>query len=92
MQKEGNNFEWTVECATSFDQRKQLLTISPELRIENLDKDFLACTDAYKEGLNWVLMQEGQVVCYESQMLNEHEKNYVTHDLELAAIIHALKI
>ena len=36
-------------------------------------------------------MQEGQVVCYESQKLNEHKKNYLTHDLELAAIIHALR-
>jgi len=37
-------------------------------------------------------MQEGQVVCYESRKLNEHEHNYVTHDLELATIIHALKM
>jgi len=37
-------------------------------------------------------MQEGQVVCYESRKLNEHEKNYLTHDLELPTIIHALKM
>jgi len=37
-------------------------------------------------------MQEGQVVCYESRKLNEHKRNYVTHDLELATIIHALKM
>ena len=37
-------------------------------------------------------MQEGQVVCNESQKLHEHEKNYPTHDLELAMIIHALKM
>jgi hypothetical protein len=37
-------------------------------------------------------MQEGRVICYESQKLNEHEVNYVTHDLELAAIVHALKM
>ena len=37
-------------------------------------------------------MQKGQVVCYESRKLNEHEQNYVTHDLELATIIHALKM
>ena len=36
-------------------------------------------------------MQEGQDVCYESRKLNEHEKKYLTHDLELAKIIHALK-
>jgi hypothetical protein len=37
-------------------------------------------------------MQEGQVICYESRKLNEHEKKYVTHDLELATIMHALKM
>ena len=37
-------------------------------------------------------MQNGQVICYESQKLNEHEKNYLTHDIELAVIIHALKM
>jgi len=37
-------------------------------------------------------MKEGQVVCYESRKLNEHEKNYVTHDLELGLIIHDLKM
>jgi len=37
-------------------------------------------------------MQEGHVLCYESRKINEHEQNYVTHDLELEAIIHAFKI
>jgi ribonuclease HI len=49
------------------------------------------CTDACKEGLGGVLSQEGFVVCYESRKLKEHEKNYATHDLELAAIVHALR-
>ena len=46
----------------------------------------------HKEGLRGVLMQEGHVIFYESIKLNEHEINYVTHDLELAAIVHALKM
>ena len=50
------------------------------------------CIDAYKECLGGVLMQKGSVICYESRKLNEHEVNYVTHDLELAAIVHALKM
>jgi hypothetical protein len=62
------------------------------LKIANLEVDFLMCTDACKEGLRGVLMQEGSVICYESQKLNEHEVNYVTHDLELAAIVHSLKM
>lgn len=52
----------------------------------------MVCTDACKRGLSGVLIQEGKVVCYESQKLNEHKKNYVIHDLELAMIIYALKM
>jgi hypothetical protein len=62
------------------------------LKIVDLNKDFLVCTYACKEGLGGVLMQEGHVICYESRKLNEHEVNYVTHDMELATIVHALKM
>jgi hypothetical protein len=62
------------------------------LKIVDPEADFLMCIDAYKEGLEGVLMQGGSVVCYESRKLNEHEVNYVTHDLELAAIVYALKM
>ena len=37
-------------------------------------------------------MQDNHLICYESRKLKEHEKNYATHDLELAAIVHALKM
>jgi hypothetical protein len=50
------------------------------------------CINAYKEGFKGVLMKEGHVIFYESIKLNEHEVNYVTHDMELAAIVHALKM
>jgi hypothetical protein len=71
---------------------KYLLTNAPVLKIADPNKDFLFCTYAYKEGLGGVLMQEGHVIFYESKKLNEHEVNYVTHDMELAAIVHALKM
>jgi hypothetical protein len=71
---------------------KHLLTNAPVLKIADPEKDFLVCIDACKEGINGVLMQEGQVISYESQKLNEHEQKYVTHDLELATIVHALKM
>jgi hypothetical protein len=62
------------------------------LKITDLEDDFLVYTDACKEGIEGVLMQEGSVIFYESKKLNEHEVNYVTHDLELASILHALKM
>jgi hypothetical protein len=70
---------------------KQLLTSAPILKIVDPNKDYVVCTYACKEGLGGVLSQEGFVVCYESKKLKEHEKNYATHDLELAAIVHALR-
>ena len=48
--------------------------------------------DARKEGLGGVLLQNYYVICYESQKLKEHDMNYPTHDLELATIIHSLKM
>ena len=49
-------------------------------------------SDASLNGLGCVLMQEGKVVAYASRQLKPHEKNYPTHDLELAKIVFALKI
>ena len=70
---------------------KQLLTISSILRIADPNEDFIVCIDACKDGLGGVLNQNGFVIFYESRKLKEHERHYATHDLELAAIVHALK-
>ena len=71
---------------------KELLTSAPILKVADPDKDFTVCINASKEELGGVLTQEGHVICYESRKLKEHKRNYVTHDLELAAVIHALKM
>jgi hypothetical protein len=91
LQRKGKKFQWTDECERSFQQLKQLLTSDPILKIDDPSKDYVVCMDACKEGLGGVLSQEGFVVCYESRKLKEHEKNYATHDLELAAVVHALR-
>ena len=54
--------------------------------------DFVVCIDACIKVLGAVLLQDNYVVAYESRKLKDHEKNCATHDLELAAIIHALKM
>jgi hypothetical protein len=92
LQKKGTKFTWTLKCEERFQTLKHLLTHTSMLKMADPEADFLVCTDAYKEGIEGVLMQGGSVVCYESQKLNENEVNYVTHDLELAAIVHALKM
>jgi hypothetical protein len=70
---------------------KQLLTSAAIPRIADPNEYFVVCIDACKEGLEGVLIHNGSVICYESRKLKEHEKNYATHDLELVAIVHALK-
>jgi hypothetical protein len=89
---EGDKIHMDTKCEEIFQTLKHLLTHAPMLKIIDPEADFLVCTDACKEGLGGVLMQGGSVVCYESRKLNEHEVNYVTHDLELASIVHALKM
>jgi hypothetical protein len=64
----------------------------PILKVADPDKDFTVYVDVSKEGLGCVLTQEGHIICYESQKLMENERNYVTHDLELVAIIHTLNM
>ena len=53
-------------------------------------KEFVVCTNASLDGLRAVLMQDGRVIAYESRKLKDHEVNYPTHDLESAAVMHAL--
>jgi hypothetical protein len=92
LQNKGLRFEWNLDCARSFHHLKSLLTSAPILRIVDSDEDFVVCTDACKEGIGGVLSQNGDVVCYESRKLKEHKRLYVTHDLELAAMVHASKM
>jgi hypothetical protein len=70
---------------------KKKLTTTPVLILPDVHKSFLVYCDASYTGLGCVLMQEGKVVAYSSRQLKIHEKNYPTHDLELAAVVHALK-
>ncbi|KAG8473004.1 hypothetical protein CXB51_034923 [Gossypium anomalum] len=85
-------FEWTKECQQSFEELKKLLIEAPVLVQPESGKEFVVYSDASRNGLGCVLMQEGKVVAYASRQLKSHERNYPTHDLELAAIVFALKI
>ena len=84
-------FEWSEKCQASFEKLKEFLTEAPVLTQPTYDKEYVIFSDASLNGLGCVLMQEGKVVAYASRKLKPHEKNYPTHDLELAAIVFALK-
>jgi hypothetical protein len=84
-------FKWTLECQESFKTLKKKLTTAPVLILLHVHKSFSVYYDALYTGLGCVLMQEGRVVAYSSRQLKIHERNYPTHDLELEAVVHALK-
>jgi hypothetical protein len=71
---------------------KKRLTSAPVLILLDITKKFDIYCDASQQGLGCGLMQDGQVVSYASRQLRKHEENYPTHDLELAAVVHALMI
>ncbi|CAA0805957.1 Unknown protein, partial [Striga hermonthica] len=71
---------------------KKRVTSAPVLTIPDPSRSFTIYSDASRQGLGCVLMQDGRVVAYASRQLKPHEQNYPTHDLELAAVVHALKI
>ncbi|KAM1243121.1 hypothetical protein ACFX2G_035413 [Malus domestica] len=85
-------FEWDNNYEQSFQQLKYYLTHAPVLTLPDDSGNFEVYSDASLNGLGCVLIQHGRVIAYASRQLKSHEKNYPTHDLELAAIIFALKI
>jgi hypothetical protein len=93
-------FAWSKKCHANFEELKKRLTTAPVLILLDLSKSFSIYCDASRLGLGCVLMQEGRVVAYASRQLRKHklrqlrnhELNYPTHDLELAVVVHALKI
>ena len=85
-------FVWSDKCQANFDELKKRLTTAPLLILPDLSKNFSIYCDASCLGLGCVLMQEGRVVAYASRQLRKHELNYPTPDLELAAVVYALKI
>jgi hypothetical protein len=90
--KNDTKFDWSSKCNEAFEQLKVLLTTAPVLAQPNIEKPFDVYCDASGSGLRCVLMQEGRVISYASRQLRRHEEHYPTHDLELAAVVHALKI
>ncbi|GKE99981.1 putative reverse transcriptase domain-containing protein, partial [Tanacetum coccineum] len=76
----------------AFQLIKQKLCSAPILALPEGSEDFIIYYDALIKGLGVVLMQKEKVIAYASRQLKFHEKNYTTHDLELGAVVFALKI
>ncbi|GJR17853.1 putative reverse transcriptase domain-containing protein [Tanacetum coccineum] len=85
-------FVWGDKQEAAFQQLKQKLCSAPILALPEGSEDFIAYCDASIKGLGALLMQRDKVIAYASGQLKIHEKNYTTQDLELGAVVFALKI
>ena len=85
-------YDWVDACQRSFEELKGRLTSAPVLALPNERDGFAVYSDASRQGLGCVLMQNDRVIAYASRQLKKHEENYPTHDLELAVVVFALKI
>jgi len=90
--RKDHQFDWSPSCEASFQELKQRLVSAPILTVPKGNEGYVVYSDASRQGLGCVLMQNGKVVAYASRQLKPHELNYPTHDLELAAVIFTLKI
>ncbi|GKA91219.1 putative reverse transcriptase domain-containing protein [Tanacetum coccineum] len=85
-------FEWGEKAEAAFQLLKQKLCSAPILALPEGSENFVVYCDASHKGLGAVLMQREKVIAYVSRQLKVHEKNYTTHDLELGAVVFALKM
>ncbi|KAD4982452.1 hypothetical protein E3N88_19123 [Mikania micrantha] len=92
LTQKGKSYEWGPKQEDAFQNLKHMLCNAPILTLPDGNDDFVVYCDASNQGLGCVLMQRGKVIAYASRQLKIHEKNYTTHDLELGAVIFALKI
>ncbi|KAJ0511433.1 putative nucleotidyltransferase, Ribonuclease H [Helianthus annuus] len=92
LTRKEEKFIWGVEQEKAFQTLKEKLTHAPVLTLPDRVDDMVVYSDASHSGLRCVLMQRGKVIAYASRQLKTHEKKYPMHDLELAAVVFALKI
>ena len=92
MTRKDAKFEWDETQDRAFQTLKECLTHAPILALPEGSEDFVVYSDASRLGLGCVFMQRGKVIAYASRQLKDYERNYPTHDLELAAVVFALKL
>ena len=80
-------FERSEACEKGFQELKDKLTSAPMLTLPEGNEVFVVYCDASRVGLGCVVMQHGEVITYASKQIKVHEKNYPTHDLELAVVV-----
>ncbi|GJW18344.1 putative reverse transcriptase domain-containing protein [Tanacetum coccineum] len=92
LSKKSVKFEWGEKAKAAFQLLKQKLCSAPILALPEGSENFVVYCDASHKGLGAVLMQREKVIAYASRQLKVHEKNYTTYELELGAVVFAMKI
>ncbi|GKF84961.1 putative reverse transcriptase domain-containing protein, partial [Tanacetum coccineum] len=92
LTQKSKTYDWDEEQENAFQTLKDKLCNAIVLALPNGIEDFVVYYDASGLGLGCVLMQRGKLIAYASRQLKIHDKNYTTHDLELGAVVFALKI
>ena len=92
LTQKNQKYVWGEDQEEAFQTLKDKLCNAPILSLPEGVEDFVVYCDASNQGLGCVLMQRDKVIAYASRQLKVHEKNYTTHDLELGAVVFALKI
>ena len=84
-------FEQDNQCEQNFQELKNRLISAPILILPTIRTGYVIFSDALRQDLGCVLMQDSRVIAYASHQLKKHEVNYLTHDLELAFVVFCLK-
>ncbi|GJW07964.1 putative reverse transcriptase domain-containing protein [Tanacetum coccineum] len=92
LTQKNKTYVWGDKKKEAFRILKEKLCNAPVLTLPDGPNNFVVFCDASKQGFGCVLMQRGKVIAYASRQLKTHEKNHTTHDLELGAVVFALKI
>ena len=92
LTQKGVKFEWDDQCEQNFQELKNRLISALILTLSTVGAGYIIFSDTSRQGLGYVLMQDGRVIAYASRQLKNHENNYPTHDLKLASVVFVLKI
>nr|GFA44180.1 putative reverse transcriptase domain-containing protein [Tanacetum cinerariifolium] len=92
LTQKNKTYEWGKEEDEAFQLLKDKLCSAPILALPERSEDFVVYCDASLKGYGAVLMQREKVIAYASRQLRTHEENYMTHNLELGAVVFALRL
>nr|GEV59000.1 putative reverse transcriptase domain-containing protein [Tanacetum cinerariifolium] len=92
LTQKNKKFEWETEAEEAFQTLKQKLCCAPILALPEGSEDLMVYCDASLRGFGAVLMKREKVIAYASRQLRTHEENYMTHDLELGAVVFTLRL